>query len=381
MRSLVASIGGATFWLAALGVGLAVTEPAQAQMSRARISRPSETTGSAVFGRTGGRYTVQTRVAPLSGRPVGTAGDTGVGGFSPHGTRSPSDVTNRQQVGLGAGVGVGGVGYLGARNHAAVYRPGASGDTRVRNVTGQTYATDLRVSSAQVGRINMRSGLRTPMMAMTEPSSAFHRTFGLVEAEPVLDDRPPVTSMSPLITARVDQVVGTLADDALMAFRVATSGAMDQRTGEFARAAHLLAGARDLRRDDVTPALLGVHAALARDQVSIAVFNLFEATRRAPDLTEAAAGLASHFGDFDATRRDSANLDTQLRRWVPLGDENPGSVEAQLVSAYCATLLGDRNRARRALDRAETLVADVPPTVRERQVVSTVAAVLSGAGR
>jgi hypothetical protein len=382
MTRAVIRIGGATFWLAALLVGAAATEPVQAQMSRARISRPSETTGSAVFGRTGGRYTVQTNVEGLRSRQFGTANNTGVGGFSPHGTRAPSDTSSRQSLALGAGLSAtGSLGYLGARNHLGAFRPGLSGDARVRNITGQTFATDLRVSPAQAARINMLRGLQTPMMSIDEPGSTFHRVFGLVEAPPEAETTAAPTALAPLIAAQSEVAVGTLADDALMAFRVSTSGAMEQRTGEFARAGHLLAGARDMQADEVVPALLGVHAALARDQVSLAVFNLHEATRRAPDLTAALAGLASHFGDYDAARRDSANLDAQMRRWVQLGDDNPGSVEAQLVSAYCATVLGDRARAQRTLERAETLVADVPPTVRERQLVSTVAAVLNGAGR
>lgn len=81
--------------------------------------------------------------------------------------------------------------------------------------------------------------------------------------------------------------------------------------------------------------------------------QLLRAWERKPDLLADPRDIDPYFGDSDEQRTRSQFLETQMRRYVRIGELNPGSPVAHLLEAYCAWRLGDEPRARAAAKRAE----------------------------
>jgi hypothetical protein len=65
--------------------------------------------------------------------------------------------------------------------------------------------------------------------------------------------------------------------------------------------------------------------------------------------------VAAFFGDYDPATGRSARLEQQMRTFVTLASERP-SPDSFALEAYCAWALGDKVRARAALERASQLM-------------------------
>jgi hypothetical protein len=120
------------------------------------------------------------------------------------------------------------------------------------------------------------------------------------------------------------------------------------------------ASSRIQRAEAALPYLLIAHASLELERYAQASRNLVEAAGFNSDVfvdADRISPIASHMGDYDPARQSSDFLEKQLRRHLTLADQNPESIEAQVIGAYSAWRLGEFERARRALDAGAALLA------------------------
>lgn len=210
--------------------------------------------------------------------------------------------------------------------------------------------------------------LNSFMFTPAPPRTRFQGLFGLTPQgdEPTtsrtIDSVPD--ELRAMVAARAEQARRRgldLLKDATVERRDPVSGAYpnckdcERKLDDALRS---LTTARDLDSEGHLVPLLMAHIALEQERPSLASVYLIEAFKRDPHLFDAEVdALDPYFGDFDETAGNSATLEAQLRRYVALGEFNPGSPEAFLLTGYCAWRLGDHARVHEAVAAAEELGA------------------------
>lgn len=139
--------------------------------------------------------------------------------------------------------------------------------------------------------------------------------------------------------------VRMMTDRAIRAFREATQADVADRAERLSQAQDALQSVLYINPSAQTPALLCVYIALEREQLSFATNKLFQVIARNPDLFRERPDLAQYFGDPKL-------LSAQLRRFAVVEVARQTDAAALVIQAYCAWLLDDVPRVRRALEAA-----------------------------
>lgn len=205
----------------------------------------------------------------------------------------------------------------------------------------------------------------------------FERYFGLTPAPREDALRPPAvdttvmptmygaiepTSYAAALESQVQRRVAAAAEDGLAAFRQGSREVRDPGTGRYPscatceqdlyRALQRLTVVREMDRTNYIAPLLMAHISLERERPTQAIVYLVNAFDRNPQLlAEGPEFLNAYFGDAEEGGGRSRVLQTQLRRYLRIGELNPGSADALALEAYCAWALGDRGRTRDACER------------------------------
>jgi hypothetical protein len=188
----------------------------------------------------------------------------------------------------------------------------------------------------------------TPLYAPEPQPSVFHEFFGLRPSEPSPAelDAAPFESLAALMQEDTQQRVGEMESRAQEFFKRGTCAEVEDRQEELARAIKLFQAVSRLDEEAYLPSLLTIHAAIERDQLLLASQALFATVQRRPELFVEQPDIREYFGD-------PSRLETQARRYLRIGDDNPQIPQAYALQAYCAWVLGDRARATQALRLAD----------------------------
>lgn len=334
--------------LAALATGvlvLALAPAASAQVGRrANINRPSLSSPSRMMERIGGTYTrdaVARRGGPSDISNLNR--QAGFPGTFP--SRSSGYQPAPQRLGL-----------LPAPYRRSLLRPGSLSDFQLQSVSGFSFTT--RVDTPLYGwpMVNELPRRQTWLGSEQAQGGAFHQFFGMVPAEP---EQPRAATPIPyaVLTMAVEQqteskLVG-MQEQALALFSEVTTGSVviEEQAEDFRRIIALLNIVRSLDAQATVPCRLLCHATLEEGRFKQAMNNLITAVRRDPAVLRDGPNIASFFGDFDPQSGRSANLDEQMRQHVR-PSEGDDSIDSFVLQAYCAWVLGDKTRARLALERA-----------------------------
>jgi len=96
------------------------------------------------------------------------------------------------------------------------------------------------------------------------------------------------------------------------------------------------------------PMLLAIHAALAKEQITRAERALMSLAVQHPNVFLERPDISSHFGDPTV-------LSQQMVQFMRIGDTWGDDLQAYALQAYCAWVLNDTARLRRALQRIREL--------------------------
>ncbi len=197
--------------------------------------------------------------------------------------------------------------------------------------------------------------------------SAYHQFFRL---EPAPRDRPPEpagpqpeVSAAQLYEAIHETDVTLMTDRAIRLFREATQAEVADRTERLSQAQDALTSILYINPVAQTPALLCVFLALEREQVHFAMNKLLQAVERNPDLFREKPDLAQYFGDPKL-------LTAQLRKFALVDEVRRSDPASLAIQAYCAWLLDDIPRVRRALEAA-TRAAEGSPLAPSIELLDT----------
>ena len=239
--------------------------------------------------------------------------------------------------------------------------------------------------------LNMPRGENTPIQATEPQGTAYHRFFDLTPSRPPLDSvMESYDNVVDLLDQCNDDRLAQLYKQAFDAFAEATAersspgdvAADEERSLRLGHAQRLFVAASELTKagqksvTDSAPELpilnvLEAHTHLEASRtsgisISEALLCLARAARYDPDTFHRLAqarrnegaerSLASYFGDYRDGR--SGNLERQMLQYVRTTTDS-SDLESMLLQAYCAWMLGDSQRAARALNEAEK-------TLRER---------------
>ena len=170
------------------------------------------------------------------------------------------------------------------------------------------------------------------------------------------------TSYAAALESQIQRRVAAAAEAGLEAFRRGSREARDPTTGrhpscatceqDLYHALQRLTLVREMDRSNYVAPLLMAHISLERERPTQAIVYLVNAFDRNRQLLAEGPGfLDAYFGDAEAGGGRSRVLQTQLRRYLRIGELNPGSADALALEAYCAWALGDRGRTRDACER------------------------------
>ncbi|HUU97615.1 MAG TPA: hypothetical protein VM487_17910 [Phycisphaerae bacterium] len=312
---------------------------AQYEYLGSRTLAPSTYVGR--VGRPGGFRTPQAVFRPTWGGAAATLGTGALGGRSGLGgvmlTGLPAAVTPGQP-----GVYVRPTpGLYGASTGRTAPRSLLSGISRFSSAI--SYGTPL--TRAQW---NYLPEPTTPLYAAKPQPSVFHEFFGLRPSEPSPTelDAAPIESLAALMQEDTQQRVREMESRAQEFFKQATRAEVEDRQEKLARAIDLFQAVNQLDKEAYLPSLLTIHAAIERDQLLLASRALFTTVRRRPEVFGEEPDIREYFGD-------PSRLETQARKYLRVGDDNPEIPQAYALQAYCAWVLGDRARATQALRLAD----------------------------
>ncbi len=232
-------------------------------------------------------------------------------------------------------------GLYGASTGRTAQRSLLSGITRLSSAI--SYGTPL--TRAQW---NYLPEPTTPLYAPKPQPSVFHEFFGLRPSEPSPAelDAAPFESLAALMQEDTQQRVREMESRAQEFFKQATRAEVEDRQEELARAINLFQAVNQLDKEAYLPSLLMIHAAIERDQLLLASRALFTTVRRRPEVFGEQPDIREYFGD-------PSRLETQARKYLRIGDDNPEIPQAYALQAYCAWVVGDRARATQALRLAD----------------------------
>lgn len=338
-------------------------------------SRPGSHGASTRLGRTGGfntgRYEDTIRNTPRSGTQAALQNGGNLG----------------QQNFFGAARGIGGIGPAPLPQAFSILSTGMS--TRVFS-----YPVDPHLIPPGQGTIAHASGLsRTlargvslfgaapqrisaapPAYFLHQPrETAFARFFELNPYEPKAEPAPrPAFGAEPLTWARMIEQENELFTDgfrhrALKEFALATSPDVENAGEVLSRAQTSLQSLALLDSEDYVPTLLLLHVAFAKQQPLAAFQQLHQLVRRKPDFFVERPDVARFFGDYalptgvdeaategegPAVRGVSRMLQDQAHGIIRVNIDDQDARSAGL-QAYCAWVLNDKKRMRRALARID----------------------------
>jgi hypothetical protein len=262
-------------------------------------------------------------------------------------------------------------------------------------------------------------------MHLPEGRSPFHEMFDLMPTTETADPQPvPFDNIMDAVEARTQDQVLRLEQEALRLFREATGGrdvagqplTPTAKADRIRRAIRLFTTVRDLGGAETTatpdlatllglpaadqpsgrerylPQLLLAHTHLQRHmeagrQFGPAMFCLLaiardypeafaeiSAARENPEAHPDALLLAAYFGDYENGR--SVTLERQMQAYMRVAPTDRRALDDLVLEAYCALVLGDLPRSRRALEAADAALKDRPPEPRRADQWSTLIAAL-----
>lgn len=338
--------------LISLVVAFSWLVPEVSAQTRARISRPSDQTGSSILGRVGGSNTGSTSEAQsIGGNPtpaIGAGAPLAIPGLG-----------QRRGSGFYAGnLAVGSITIPQFRN-PALYSIGQRQLFEARALSGMGVATNPRLTADSMVGLNYMPPLQTPVYLRESVGTKFHSVFGLTPA--VHSDAsiafPEQTRQIDLINADLARREQQIYERALQRFQEATDDRpRDERIVDLKNAQTNIRTALqlDVEAYETKLNLCLLHASLELEQIVEAMTLIDRAIQGNPNLLIDRESIASLFGDFDAQEGVSKRLDRQLRRYIVTADYNPESVEALILSGYCAVHLGDWRRLDRAITELDS---------------------------
>ncbi len=322
---------------------------------RASVDRPSSSSPSRVLGFVGGVYTRQLSVSAAGGDVGPETGPRGLprpgyfgaaGGF---GRLPPAPMPQALTFAQ--------VGYTPGRAPAPMFDSmGAVPSVQLARVSRLQASQSLTTPLGGRGPYHLRFPDR-PYYALAPQGGAVHEFFGLTPT-PAADASQtpvPIDGLVGLLEQENQRLVLELRSRALSSFRRAMNEDLPDRGELLSTAQRQLNTVRDLENRVSIPCLLLVHTALEKGQILQAVRHLAEAVRRQPSVFVDRPDIASYYGDAewlaDQQRSRSQLLEGQMRKYLRIGDENPGEPGAYVLQAYCAWMLNDRMRVKHTLDR------------------------------
>lgn len=330
--------------------------PASAQR-RAHISRPSERTGSQVLGLIGGTFT-RSKSEPQSLR--GTPSSPQFGATSP---LAVPGMSQRHGTGFYAGALSVGSATIAPPRSPGVYQIGMTQIEQSRRLSALDYASDPRASFHQIQALNRLPGLTTPVYVRQAGGSAFHRIFGLTPADQAVrkeEDKaafPSDLTQADIMQANLDAREKLIVDDALAAFtRAMDDRPLVDRLPDLKDAEARLQTAVELHPAEMNADLnlCLLHISLELEQIGMASSLIDAAIRANPRLFLDRFTVAKRMGDYNAERDYSRRLEDHFRRYVATASYNPNSVDAQILTGYCAVYLKDWRR----LQDAVTMISE-----------------------
>jgi tetratricopeptide (TPR) repeat protein len=320
----------------------------------ARISRPSQQTGSAVLGRIGGNRT-KSRGPAQSLRSTPTAAGNSA-------SSTASFVPGLPQSS--------GSGYylrplpLGSFRYPRIPRASISGIgraqiARAKAISGLSIATNPQAHPYVIANLNRLPALTTPVYVRDVGGTAFHSAFGLtpsrdesVSSTPFPDDVRSVDLMQASLFKREQALI----EGALSAFTAATDDRpISERLPDLKTAESRLKLAIALK-SDLNAAqlyLCQLHIYMELEQIGLAARLIDDALKAEPRLFVDRISIARRMGDYDAEIGESDMLDRHYRRYVVTADYNPDSVDAQILTGYCGVNLGDWRRVDQSVAEIE----------------------------
>lgn len=342
-------------WWLAVGVGfwLAAGSEARAQgrIPRARINRPSSNSASQRLGLLGGLYTRGNRSVLRTTSSTGPGRPT-QGVFRPFRFRMG---TGNMRLPALARPGTSSAQNMRIRTPFAMIRGQRASTGRIAGVSGLNTATRLDVPiGGWVSRDVIRLNIRTPAYARPSEQTEFQALIGLrPPPPPVARASRKIESLGLALKQETERRLKTTFERAADAFKAGTAAECEDRAQKIGRALRLFYVVRDIDLEGFIAPLLIAHTALEREQTTFAARSIIQAVRRHPMLFREGFDVGQYYGDRE-------RLEDQMRLYVRSGERNPKSVEAHVLSAYCAWVLGDAGRARAALAEAERVSRGEP---------------------
>lgn len=327
---------------------LLVAPAAFAQVgSGVALNRPAEVGPSSRIGLLGGRYT-RDPVVGLRGVQVHTLGGSGLS-LRPRSSHAESEAAPYR------------LGMIVAPYGPALLLEGDLADWQLREFTG--FAAAVRIDTPLYGWGGMQSAqpVNWSLPRIEPGGTEFQRFFGL--AAPVAEhpDGAPLTSADVVaaVEDRTRQLLQSRETEAVTLFRQATSGAAEAQETQMAlrRLSHLLSKLRAMDAAAHLPCLLHAQVAIERGHFSLALNNLVALAQRKPEYFVDAPQVATYYGDYSEQTRHSNRLETRMRTVFDLA-RGVDTVDGRMLEAYCALVLGDKPRARLALEKAERLLKE-----------------------
>lgn len=308
-------------------------------ISRSRVSRPSEGAASTRVGRVGGALTRGEDVARSTNSPTNTnSTNFALPGFDPDfiGRTGPAMIP---QAFLPA--------QSGSRSRLQELSPysrmGVAQRGEIAQISGLTRSNALHVPFEGIRPAPSFSLSPASYYARPPIDTPFHRYFGLREEDDAKTGAYQFESRAAFLEAQNRGFVENSLREAQMLFKDATSPDSIGRTEKLSRVVGLLSAARDGDRSAATPCLLLAQVHLEKNELMLCSRMLFEAVRRNPNIFVEKFDMASYYGD-------AAGAAALGRRLLRIGDEAPAP-ETYAVQAYGAWLMQDRPRMRDSVDK------------------------------
>lgn len=346
---------------------LVAASVAEAQTrNRARTSRPSDRSGSALLGRLGGTFTRQSDVRELVNRGAGTG--AGLRGRLPSMSR------------FGAARGLANLPPPAIPSAFTMSRPSIFRNTgppvafplddgvptrnELEDVTSYDFMTDFNTPVGGWGTRFYREPGSLGYGAYPDDRGLVD-TFFDVRAPRQLarfEPEPGQDTLIDLLEARNEDYTADLRTRAMELFARGTSEEVAdewERVEFVAKADDALKSLEDLGDSDAEVALLRVHAALLRGRVEQAVSALEHGAATHVEFVDARVEIREYFGTERIFER-------HLRRYLTIGDGDFAAPSYIALQAYCALQLGDQRRFDRAISRLNTARERMAPAARER---------------
>jgi hypothetical protein len=329
----------AVIFSAVAGVWLALPLRGLAQGGGAAINRPSEGPSSRV-GTVGGAYTQYGFGSANRGQSA--ADQSGLfnspgRGFQFRSEGGPAGIPSALRPGRSMWGGGGGA-YAGYH----VLGFGQVDSRKIEQASLMTLAMDFE---APIGGWMMP----IPGMATTLPNSGagssgnqFLDYFGLARGEEQSVEIAAALTLAERKATENAVSKATLDERARALFRAGTTAGAEDRWEQLSQASRLATTVKNIDASDPAPLLLIAHAALEREQLEVAMYALFDAVRRHPDVFAERPDVGAWFGSREL-------YDLQMRRCIRIGEDHPDRPAYFVIQAYAAWSLKDIGRARSAL--------------------------------